>query len=87
MYSPFYESDQRILYPHRSQANTPKAIAARIKELTDAGTVTLLDLRNTSFKDLIKAYFPRADSEAIYQAFKLIDKETGFDLLSHPAPK
>ena len=75
MNSPFYESEQRRLYPHRDMMIfTKEEAASYFKRLIERGIETEKNLSKTPLGEIKSKYAVNCDCFLIYDALNLIDK-------------
>jgi hypothetical protein len=70
MNSPFYEAEQKALYPHRIMVTRAKnQIADHMRYLVNNNFDTLENLRSTPLGQLKVKYFINASTDEILEAF------------------
>jgi len=69
MLSPFYISEQKMLYPYRKYMNNENDVYLHICFLVDNRIKTIEQLRAMSFVILKREYFTNVSNEDLYNGF------------------
>lgn len=77
MHSPFYESEQKRLYPYRTSAKTPEEIALEINNLIEIGIETDENISKTPIGTIRLKYFVQSDEQCwnVLEGLRIYDKK------------